>query len=54
MAWERGREPQVGIVLAQQDAVLRAAGEHAVGLFGPLGDQVVDQHADVGLIAVAG
>ena len=31
--------------------MLGAAGEHAVGLGGGLGDQVVDQDADVGLIA---
>src|SRR3546814_1774799 len=30
---------------------LGARGEHAVGLDRALGDQVVDQHADVGLVA---
>ena len=35
--------------MAQQQAVLAAAGHHAVGLVRALGDQVVDQRADVGL-----
>jgi hypothetical protein len=45
------REPQVGVVLAQLQPVFGAAGEHAVRLAGALGDQVVDQHAEVGLVA---
>ena len=44
-------EPQVGVVVAQQQPVLGARGEHAVGLVDALGHQVVDQHADVGLVA---
>ena len=43
------REPQVGIVLPQRETVLRARGHHAVGLVRPLGDKVVDEHADVRL-----
>ena len=41
----------VGVVLAQQQAVLGARGHHAVGLVGALGDEVVDEHAGVGLVA---
>ena len=44
-------QPQVGIVLAQLQPVFGAAGEHAVGLGHAAGDQVVDQHAEVGLVA---
>ena len=44
-------EAQVGVVLAQLQAVLGAAGEHAVGLGDAARDQVVDQHAEVGLVA---
>ena len=44
-------EPQVGIVLSQQDAVFGARGEHAVGLVYSFGYQVVDQHSDVGFVA---
>ena len=45
------RQAQVGVVLAQQQAVLGARGMQPVRLDGRLGDQVVDQHADVGLVA---
>jgi hypothetical protein len=44
-------QAQVGVVLAQLQPVLGARGEHAVGLAGALGDQIVDQHPGVGLIA---
>jgi hypothetical protein len=43
-------QAQIGVVLAQQQPVLGAAGEHAVGLVGAAGDQVIDQHAEVGLV----
>src|SRR5690606_41687631 len=45
------RKAQVGIVLAQLQAVFGAAGEHPVRLGGAVGDQVVDQHTEVGLVA---
>ena len=45
-------QAQVGVVLAQLQAELGPAGEHAVGLAHALGDQVVNQHADVRLAAV--
>src|SRR5690606_3282526 len=35
----------------QYQPVFGAGGEHAVGLTGTHGDQVVDQHPDVGLVA---
>ena len=44
----RGRQPLVGVVGAQAQAVLGARGEHAVGLGHAARDQVVDHHADVG------
>ena len=40
-------EPKVRVVLAQQQAVLGAAREHAVGLRRAEGDEIVDEHADV-------
>ncbi|KAG1212178.1 hypothetical protein G6F35_010410 [Rhizopus arrhizus] len=45
------RQALVGVVLAQLQAVLGAAGEHAVRLVGAVGDQVIHQHAQVGLVA---
>ena len=47
------RQPAVGVVGPQQQAVLRPAGEHAIRLVDAARDQVVDHHADVGLIAAA-
>ncbi len=44
-------EAPVGIVAAQHQAVFAAAGEHPVGLAQILGDQVVDQGADVAALA---
>ena len=46
------RQPLVGVVDAQAEPVLRARGEHAVGLAHAARDQVVDEHADIGLGAV--
>ena len=45
------RQALVGVVAAQMQPMLGAAGEHAVRLGRRLGDQVVDQHADVRLVA---
>ena len=42
-------QTQVGVVLPQQQAELRPAGEHAVRLWRPASDQVIDKHADVTL-----
>ena len=44
-------QTQVGVVLAQLQSVLGAAGKHAVGLGDAARDEVVDQHAQVGLVA---
>ena len=44
-------QAHVGVVLAQMQAIFGARGEHAVGLDGAVADQVVDQHADVRLVA---
>ncbi len=44
-------EPLVGVVGAQQQPMLRGGGEHAVGLAVLPRDEVVHQHADVGLVA---
>ncbi|EXI71365.1 MAG: hypothetical protein AW07_03697 [Candidatus Accumulibacter sp. SK-11] len=43
-------QPQVGVVLAQRQAILGATGEHAVRFGNAAGDQVVCQHTEVGLI----
>ena len=45
---QRG-QPLVGIVGAQGQPVLGARGEHAVGLGGPAGHQIVDEDADIGV-----
>ena len=45
------RQPEIGIVDAQQQPMLRAGREHPVGLQAPLRDQVVDENADVCLVA---
>src|SRR5262249_52739789 len=47
-AW---REPEIGVVDPQQQTVLRTGREHAVGLETTLGDQIIDQDANVGLVA---
>ena len=49
-----GGEAAVGVVDAQVQAELGARGEHAVGLVGSLGDEVVDEDAGVALAAVHG
>ena len=41
----------VGVVLPVQQAVFAARGHHAVGFVGALGDQIVDQCADVAVAA---
>ncbi len=44
-------QPQIGIVLAQLQSVLGAAGKHAVRLGDAARDEVVNQNAEVGLVA---
>ncbi len=43
---------QVGVVVPEHQPILRAAGEHAIGLVDSPRDQVVDQDADVGPRAI--
>ena len=38
-----------GVVLAEAEPIFRTAGKHAIGLGDAMGDEVVDQHADIGL-----
>ena len=45
------RQAQVGVVLAQLQPVFGARGKHAIRLLRAVADQVVDQHADIGLVA---
>ena len=45
------REPQIGIVLAQHQAVLGPTSEHAVRLGATAGHEVVDHDPEVGLVA---
>ncbi len=47
-----GRQAQVRVVFPQEQAVLGAAREHAIGLARAAGDEVVDQHAEVTLAAL--
>ena len=42
----------IRIVFAQQEPVFRPRGKHPVRLPGVLRDEVVDQHADIGLRAI--
>ena len=45
------RQPQIGIVLPEDEPVLRAARHHAVGLLRPLRHEVIDEDADVAVTA---
>ena len=44
-------ETKVGVVLAEQQAIFGAGGEHAVWLDRALGDEVVYEDADIGFVA---
>ena len=46
----QGREAGVGVVFAQEQAVLRAGGKHAVGFASAQGNQVVHQHGHIGCV----
>lgn len=43
-------QPAIGVVLSQKQPIFGSAGEHSVGFVGAAGDQVVDQHANVGVL----
>ena len=45
-------QPQVRVVLTQEQPVFGPGGHHPVRLIGPLRHQIVDQHADIRLGAV--
>ena len=45
-------EPEITVVLAQEESVLSTGGEETVGLNGALGDEVVDHHSKVGFGAL--
>ena len=47
-----GGEAEVAVVLAEEEAVLGAGGEEAVGFGGAFGDQIVDHDGEVGLAAL--
>ena len=47
-------QTHVGIILAQQDAVLGARGKHAVRFIHATGHQVINQHTDVSLVTAQG
>ena len=47
----QGRQAAIGVVAAQHQAVFTAAGEHPIGLAQILGNQVVDQGADITALA---
>src|SRR5712692_2332369 len=44
-------QAQIGVVLAQLEAIFRAAREHAIGLRHPARDQIIDEHTEVRLVA---
>jgi len=37
-------EPEIGVIFPQQKTILRPRGEHTIGLVGPLGNKIVNQH----------
>ena len=43
-------ETHVGVVLPEQEAVLRSRSEHPIWLHSPFGNQIVNQHPDIGLV----
>ena len=45
------RETKISVVDAQEQAMFRTRCEHSIGLETSLGDQVIDQDTDVGLVA---
>src|SRR5262245_63281042 len=45
-----GAQPYIGVIDSQAKAVLGAGSEHTVRLIDSLGDQIVDQDADVGFV----
>src|ERR1700730_16963182 len=42
-------EPEVCIILAQNEPVLGSTGKHSVGLLGATRYEIIDQNADIGL-----
>ena len=44
------RHPEDGVVLPQEQAVFRARGEHPVRFVRAFRHQIIDQHADIGLV----
>ncbi len=44
-------EPQVGIVLSQQQTVFAARSKNTIGFLHPPRDQIVDHHTDIGFAA---
>ena len=46
-----GGQPLVSVVLTQGQAVLTAAGHHAVGVHDPFGDQIIHQRAQIAGVA---
>ena len=46
------RQPQIGIVLPEQEAVFAARGHHAIRFRRSLGHKIINQRADIGFAAV--
>ena len=49
-----GGQTRIGVVLAEEDAVFGARGEHAIGLVYAFCYQVIDENADIGFVAAQG
>ena len=45
-------QTNVGIVLTQKGAILRTTGKHSVGFIGAFGDQIINQHPNVGFASL--
>ena len=46
----RAAQAQIGVVLAEQQTILGAGGEHPVRLNRAFGDQIINQHTDISLV----
>lgn len=51
-AQTNGAQARISIVLAVEQAILRPGGHHPVGLLGSLGDQVINENANIAIGAL--
>src|SRR5208282_815825 len=46
------RQSNVGVIAAQRKPEFRTRGEHSIGFRNPMGDKIIDHHAEVGLCPI--